>query len=77
MRHYRWSVLALVAAVGYGAVVAVAAAVATARGDIGLLWRVTLLSDVTEDVTVRDLFANVDVTAVRPNALVLLAAGGL
>ncbi|MEU6429851.1 hypothetical protein ABZ860_28495 [Microbispora sp. NPDC046973] len=77
MRHYRWGVSALVAAVGYGAVVAVAAVVATARGDIGLLWRVTLLSDVDEDVTVRDLFAKVDVTAVWPNALVLLAAGGL
>ncbi len=77
MRHYRWGVFALVAAVGYGAVVAVAAAVATARRDIGLLWRFTLFFKVNEDVTLRDLLANVDVTAVWANALVLLAAGGL
>ncbi|WP_143737290.1 hypothetical protein [Microbispora sp. GKU 823] len=66
MRHYQWGVPALVAAAGYGAVVAVAAAVATARGDIGFLWRSTLFAEVNEDVT-----------AVWPNALVLLAAGGL
>ncbi|XVQ85680.1 hypothetical protein ACQP2K_44025 [Microbispora siamensis] len=77
MRHYRWGVPALVAAAGYGAVVAVAAAVATARGDIGFLWRLTLFSEVDEDLTLRNLLANVDATAVWPNALILLAAGGL
>ncbi|GAB3162847.1 hypothetical protein [Microbispora hainanensis] len=66
MRHYRWGVPALVAAAAYGAVIVVAAAVATARGDIGLLWRLTVFSEAGEDLT-----------AVWPNALVLLAAGGL
>ncbi|MEU8175284.1 hypothetical protein AB0C14_20590 [Microbispora hainanensis] len=66
MRHYRWGVPALVAVAAYGAMIAVAAAVATARGDIGVLWRLTLFSEADEDVT-----------AIWPNALVLLAAGGL
>lgn len=66
VRHYRWGVPALVAAAAYGVVIAVAAAVTTARGDIGLLWRLTVFSE-----------ADKDVTAIWPNALVLLAAGGL
>ncbi|GIH50341.1 hypothetical protein SAMN05421833_122106 [Microbispora rosea] len=75
-RHYRWGVPALIAAAAYGAVIVVAAAVATARGDIGVLWRLTLFFEADEDATAREL-ANVDVTAVWPNVLVLLAAGGL